>query len=416
MFKAIPRAHIDLKHPEVISTLFTLLGRNRSFDDTTVSHFEQRFAEYIGVSQAAAFPSCRSGIYHTLNALDTQNGDEVILPAYGFWIDAAMVLLAGLKPIFVDVDFSTSNMDVSKIEAAVTPKTRCLFPTHLNGLPSDMDQLMSISQNNRFRVIEDCARSCGATYKGRRTGSFDIGIFSFGYGKNFYGFGGGMVASDDGDFMKRLRESKNQFKPIASKQLYRQIIKGIILKYINNPRLYWFTLFPFVYAYHVCRKERYASLFRVNMKPFSHVPDEFSVKLNKVQAKTGLWQLSRIDAMNAKRMRNARILTERLKDLKDIRLPPTPTDREHICVHYAIWTKRKEDLKIFLTQNRIDAQDETAINTTQLFNSHDHYSNAAKLHDHVLFLPTHPNLNRNDMIFIADKVKKFFTRSVLCGL
>jgi dTDP-4-amino-4,6-dideoxygalactose transaminase len=265
-----------------------------------------------------------------------------------------------------------------------------------------------------LRVLEDCARSCGATYQNKRIGSFDIGTFSFGYGKSFYDFGGAMVTSDDEIFIKRLRQLKRDFKKITVKNLYLQTLKGIILKYVNIPYLYRFSLYPRVYKFYIQDNEKYASSYRVKMPPYDTVPDNFMVDLNNVQARFGLKQLERIDITNKKRAENAMVLTEELSGIPGLELPIFPADRKHSAVHYAIRTQRDKELQNFLIINKIDSQNETAIDTTLLdrFKAYVNgdFPNARKLHDKIIFLPNHPNLNKKDMLYIAKKIKEFFRK------
>src|SRR3989338_5778695 len=232
MIRTIPRVYVDLSSQEVFSVLQQLLNVKKATGSDRLHEFEKAYACYIGTKYAVSFPSCRSSMYFALRALNLGRGSEVILPAFTFWVDAALVIMAGLKPVFVDVDLNTANMDVSKIEAAITPKTKVIFPTHLNGMPAEMDPIMSIAGKYGLRVLEDCARSCGATYKGKRIGSFDVGAFSFGYGKSFYSFVGGMITSNDESFINNLRKSKKDFEKISTKNLYMQTMKGIILRYL----------------------------------------------------------------------------------------------------------------------------------------------------------------------------------------
>ncbi len=414
MFKAISRSSVDLTTGEAISVLFQILNVKEATNNDKVPKFEKAYASYVGTKEAVAFPYCRTGMYYALKALELEEGSEVIFPAYTFFVDAAMAVLAGLKPVFVDVEFETSSIDVSQIEKAITPKTKVLFPTHLNGMPADMDPIMELAQKHNLRVIEDCARSCGATYKGKRIGSYDIGAFSFGYGKSFYGFGGAMVASNDEKFIAKLREFKKDFKLISAKDLYIQKIKGIILKYLNMPYFYRLSLYQIIYKFQVEGNEKYASRFRVRMPPYETVPDIFKVDMNNVQAKLGFKQLKRIDKTNKQRMAHARLLNEELSGIPGLTIPLLRDDREYVAVHYALWTEKSKELQNYLTRNKIDAQDETAVNTTTLerFASYaqGEFPNAAKLQGNVIFLPTHPYLSKNDILYMAQKVKEFFNK------
>lgn len=414
MLRAISRSYVDLSSWEIICLLSQLARPGRARSNRQLEAFEASFARHIGAEYAVSFPTCRSAMYHSLIALGFDQDDEVILPAYTFWVDAAMVVLAGLKPVFVDVDFATHNLDADAVKAAVTLRTRAIFPTHLNGMPADMAPIMDIASQHGLRVIEDCARSCGASYQGKRVGTFDIGNFSFGYGKGFYCFGGGMAVSNDETFIGRLRELKKNFIPQPMKEIVIQTLKGSLLKYLNNiPMLYRFSLYPVVYKFQVEGREQFASRFRVKMPPYDTVPPVFRWNMSALQTWFGFRQLRRADLLNEKRKRNAQVLTEALTGIDEISIPRLNLpDRDYISIHYAVWSEKKQELQRFLTAKGVDVQDETAVDTTTLDRFRSFVTAAppvaARLHDRVLFLPTHPNLDADDMRAIAGMVRDFF--------
>src|SRR5207244_12140250 len=129
-----------------------------------------------------------------LKALDLRAGAEIVLPALTFWVVPELARAAGLKVVFADVDPSTFTMDPSALERAITPATRAVVPTHLYGLPCDMDAILDIANRHGLRVIEDCAHTLGATYDGRPVGVLgDAAIFSFQTLKPLNLYGGGLA-------------------------------------------------------------------------------------------------------------------------------------------------------------------------------------------------------------------------------
>lgn len=411
MLKAYPRVWVDLTTGEVLASLLALLNPGRACGDTMLQRFEKEFAALIGTTGAVSFPNCRSALYHSLRALDFEPGSEIILPAFTFWIDVAVTVLASYVPVFVDVEFDTLNIDAKLIESAVTPNTRAILLTHLNGLSADMDGAMAVAEKHRLRLIEDSARTCGGRYKGRRVGSFDIGAFSFGYGKSFYGFGGGMVTSDDTAFLGRLRELRNSFSTITPARLVHAVSRGCLLKFLNTPSLHGLTLFPFAKRY-MRGDLRFNSWFKIQKPNLTTVPDTFTVKMFNSQAARGFRQIRTIDRSNEIRRRHMKTLNRELSDIPGLQLPPDPDDREHVCVHYVVWTERKKALQDYLLDCRIDAQDESAEDVTQMkrFASYvgGAFPNAAKLHDRLIYIPCHPCLTDDDIRYIAGKIRAFF--------
>src|SRR5207244_11854659 len=109
---------------------------------------------------------------YILKALDLPRGSEIIFPALTFWVVPEMARVLGFRPVFVDIDAATFNIDPAKIEAAITANSRVIVPTHLYGQPCDMDPIMKIARAHDLAIVEDCAHALGATYKGRKVGTF----------------------------------------------------------------------------------------------------------------------------------------------------------------------------------------------------------------------------------------------------
>ncbi|MEZ6113666.1 MAG: DegT/DnrJ/EryC1/StrS family aminotransferase [Pirellulaceae bacterium] len=171
-----------------------------------VKKFEQKIASYCGVDYAVGVGNGTDALYLALRALQIGPGDEVITTPFTFIATSEAICLAGAKPVFVDIDPSTYNMDPEQLEAAITTKTRAILPVHLYGQPCRMDAVLDIARRHNLRVVEDCAQSLGAAYCGRKTGTFgDIGCFSFFPSKNLGCFGdGGMVTTNDPELFERL--------------------------------------------------------------------------------------------------------------------------------------------------------------------------------------------------------------------
>src|SRR5262249_50740081 len=142
--------------------------------------FEQAFAARLGGVYAVSAAYGRMAFFYILKALDLPAGGEVIFPALTFWVMPEMARVAGLTPVFADVDPASFNMTAAGLARAITPRTVAVVPTHLWGLPCDMDEITAIARAHGLAVIEDCAHALGAEYHGRPVGTFgDAAIFSF---------------------------------------------------------------------------------------------------------------------------------------------------------------------------------------------------------------------------------------------
>jgi dTDP-4-amino-4,6-dideoxygalactose transaminase len=172
-----------------------------------VQAFEEAFASYCGTKYAVAVNTGTSALHLALLAAGVGPGDEVITTPLTFVATTASILYIGAKPVFVDIDPKTLNLDASKVITAITPKTKALLPVHLHGKPVEMDPLLDISKKSGIPLIEDAAQAHGAEYRGKRAGSMGLaGCFSFYPGKNLGAYGeGGAVTTNDEALAKKVK-------------------------------------------------------------------------------------------------------------------------------------------------------------------------------------------------------------------
>jgi dTDP-4-amino-4,6-dideoxygalactose transaminase len=172
-----------------------------------VAAFEKEFAAYIGAAEAIGVNSGTSALHLALLAAGVGPGDEVITVPFSFVATAASIVYTGATPVFVDIDPATFNIDVTRIEAAITPRTKAIMPVHLFGQPADMDPVMEIARRHGLIVIEDAAQAHGASYKCRPAGSIgDMACFSFYPGKNLGACGeGGAVTTGNPEYAHKIR-------------------------------------------------------------------------------------------------------------------------------------------------------------------------------------------------------------------
>ena len=180
--------------------------------------FEKECASYLGVKHAIGVNSGTDALYIALRALGVGPGDEVITTPFTFFATAEAISHVGATPVFVDIDEGTFNLDVNLLEAAITSRTRAIIPVHLFGRPCDLDRIMAIAGEHGLKVVEDCAQSFGATWKGRKVGAMGAyGCFSFFPTKNLNAFGdGGMMVTDDDELatlarMLRVHGSRKKY-------------------------------------------------------------------------------------------------------------------------------------------------------------------------------------------------------------
>jgi dTDP-4-amino-4,6-dideoxygalactose transaminase len=192
---------------EVNAAVADVLASGKYINGPIVQTFARSFGDYIGTSECVVCNSGTDALYLALRALNIGPGDEVITSPFTFIATAETISAVGATPVFVDIDLNTFNLDCSRLEAAISDRTRAIIPVHLFGCPVDMDQVMAIATRHSLYVIEDCAQATGAEWQGRRVGSIGhVGCFSFFPTKNLGGCGdGGAVTTNDPDLADTIK-------------------------------------------------------------------------------------------------------------------------------------------------------------------------------------------------------------------
>ncbi|MGA2094598.1 MAG: DegT/DnrJ/EryC1/StrS family aminotransferase, partial [Sedimentisphaerales bacterium] len=186
-----------------------------------IKDFEQKFPAYIGVKNATLTTSGTTALHLALKAIGVGAGDEVIIPAFTMIACAFSVCHCGAKPVFVDCDRVTWNMNPALIEEKITPRTKALMPVHIYGHPCDMDPIMAIAKKHNLIVIEDAAEAMGSLYKGKKCGALgDIACFSFFANKMITCGEGGAVITSNQAFFDKCRYFKNLCFPLDKPRVF----------------------------------------------------------------------------------------------------------------------------------------------------------------------------------------------------
>ncbi|MBI5739236.1 MAG: DegT/DnrJ/EryC1/StrS family aminotransferase [Nitrospirae bacterium] len=361
---AIPMLDIKAQHEplkeEIKQALKDILDSGQFILGPNVRSFEQETAAYFRVDNAAALASGTDALYLCLRALDIKEGDEVITTPFTFIATAEAIAYVNATPVFTDIDRYSLNMDVSKIEEKITPKTRAIVVVHLFGRPADMDEIMELARKHNLKVIEDCAQSFGALYKDRRAGSIgDAGCFSFYPSKNLGAYGdGGMMITGNRDVCEKVKLLRNH---------------GTVA-------------------------------------PYRHSFIGYNSRLDEIQAAILRIKLKHIEEYNRKRRDLARIYTSVLGDV--VQCPAETSDRTHVYHQYTIRVPAREKVSAALKDNNVSSvvYYPTPLHLQEAF----HYlgyrkgdlpeSEAAA--DEVLSIPVYPELEPEKAEFIAGIILK----------
>jgi dTDP-4-amino-4,6-dideoxygalactose transaminase len=205
----IPIARPDLG-PEELDAVREVLASGMLAQGRQVAELEERFAAFTGTRHCVATANGTLALMSIFAGLGLGPGDEVITVAHTFAATANAILFTGATPVFVDIEPDTYLLDANRIEAAITPRTRAIVPVHLFGLVADMDMILAIADRHGLAVVEDACQAHGATFRGRRAGSFGHGAFSLYATKNMTTAEGGLITTDDDRLADWLRVYRNQ--------------------------------------------------------------------------------------------------------------------------------------------------------------------------------------------------------------
>src|SRR3989338_8698166 len=324
--------------------------------------FEKEFAQYCEVKYGVGVNSGTDALYLAVSALDIDVGDEVILPAFTFIATALCISYTGARPVFVDIEPGTYNLDPAKIEAAITKRTKAIIPVHIYGQAANMDEINALAKKYHLKVIEDAAQAHGAFYNRKRIGSLgDVACFSFYPTKGLGAFGdGGMVVTDD----KKIYEKANMLRDYGRKDRYDHAIKG------------------------------------------------YNSRLDTVQAVVLLAKLPHLDEWNRMRQAHAAYYCESLKDVDGVRTPVIQGDRTHVFQTFAVRVPHRNKVCEEMKKRGIGVLIHYPIPLhlqeayAELGYKKGDFPVAEHVADEILSLPMFPHMTKDQIDYVCETLKE----------
>jgi dTDP-4-amino-4,6-dideoxygalactose transaminase len=302
-----------------------------------IAEFERAFERRAGRGTAIAAAYGRMAFYYILKALDLPPGSEIVFPSLTFWVVPELARVAGLTVVFADVDPRTFNMDPRSLERAITDRTRAVVPTHLYGLPCDMDPILEIAARHNLIVLEDCAHSLGATYKGRPVGTFGTGaLFSFQTLKPLNCYGGGLALVQDPAIAAKVRAIVETLPWPSEKRVRDRLLMGRLQRIFVKPWVFSISLFPVLWIAALIDANPDVFLWE-KIRSLDPLPDQYAERFPNVQAAIGLAALERLDGWTTQTQANARYMNEALGGIPGIQVPEAPPDRTHVYYQYCVY-------------------------------------------------------------------------------
>jgi len=337
-----------------------------------VTAFEQEFAKYCGCNYAVAVCNGTVALHLALVALGIGKDHEVIMPSFTMSASAFSVCYTGAKPVFVDADPLTWNIDISKIEEKITPKTKAIMPVHIFGNPCKMDEIEKIAKKYNLFIVEDAAEAHGAEYKGKKAGSFShISAFSFFANKNLTTGEGGIIVTDDKQLYDNCRYFKNMCFPLDTSRVY------------------------------------------------EHQDIGFNYRMSNIHAAIGLAQVEKADEYRQMRVNNHNLYKKFLNDVDGIIFQKDEENSLNVGWMNAIliepekYGKNRDELIFHLKENNI----ETRLLFTGMHRQKSlidfgcdvagDYSVTNNLTKNGLYLPSASNLSKEKIMYICKLIKEF---------
>ena len=429
-----------MKFCQSLKPIFISLSPNTEKDDTllasrlifkpwkwksgpAIKRLEEEVKRYLSVKYAFAFNNGRSAFLAILKSLNLKKESEVLLQAFTCNAAVNPILWTELKPVFVDCNKKTLNIDINDLKKKITPKSRVVIVQHTFGLPAEIEEVLKICQENNLILIEDCAHSLGATYQGKgvglptealaKVGTFGrAAFFSFGRDKIISSVHGGMAVTNDSFLAQGIKEFQQKINYPSCSWILQQILHPVLMNLLILPAYNFLNLGKAILfvlqSFHVLSR---ASLVKEKQgKKPSYLPK----RLPNVLAVLALNQFKKLERFNQHRQKIAEFFDENLKDLKIV-LPQNLTGR--IYMKYSILLeggsvntdevlKRAQRKNIFLNngwrKKPIVPPDTNQIKMSYVLGT---CSGAEKVAKNILNLPTHINISKKDAKRISDFLK-----------
>jgi dTDP-4-amino-4,6-dideoxygalactose transaminase len=333
-------------------------ARGEFIQGPQVGQFEAAIAARHGYppSHAIAASYGRMAFHYILQALQLPEGSEIIMPALTFWVMPELARAAGLKVVFADVDPETFTIDPAAVERALTPNTRAVVPTHLYGLPCDMDAIMALARKHHLKVVEDCAHALGATFRGRPVGAFgDAAIFSFQTLKPLNCYGGGLALVRDTPVAQRVRAMAEREPWPDQKRIEKRLLVGRLQRVFIKPWVFTISAFPILWVSSLIGANPDVYLWE-KVRSLSPLPESYPERFPNVQAAIGIEALKHLDEWTDRTLRHVRVMDRALADLPGITVPKVPPNRTHVYYQYCVQGPKRDELVVQCVRRGVDIE------------------------------------------------------------
>jgi dTDP-4-amino-4,6-dideoxygalactose transaminase len=392
------------------------LARGEFIQGPQIAEFEDAFARRAGSGIAVSAAYGRMAFYYILKALDLPSGSEIIVPSLTFWVVPELARAAGLNVVFADIDPRTFNIDPDSVERLITDRTRAVVPTHLYGLPCNMDRILDIAGRHNLKVIEDCAHSLGAQYKGRPVGTFGTGaLFSFQTLKPLNCYGGGMALLSDPALAAPVRRIVEALPWPSEKRVRDRLLMGRLQRIFVKPWVFSISLFPVLWVSALIDANPDVFLWE-KIRSLEPMPAQYAERFPNVQAVIGLEAMKHLDEWTAEAQRHAHTMDRVLGDIPGIQVPYVPPDRTHVYYQYCVYGaegRDRDDLVVRCVRRGIDIETlhVDVPPDMELFRGVKAEAEGARRASQAIQIPVYPSLTDEQLARVARVVRDVLTQT-----
>lgn len=370
----------------------------RLTEGPSIAAYEEAFAQAVGVRHAVSFWAGRVGLYYLLRALDVGPDDDVLLQAPTHVVVANAIRYTGARPVFVDCDLDTFNIDLEQAARLITPATRVLLVQHTFGNPVDMDRVRELAESRGIVIIEDCVHSLGASFRGRPVGSIGrASFFSTEETKTISSTMGGMVATDDAELATKIKAFQARCAQPAGSQTVRYLVKFLLYHFLTEPHWHRFTRA----FYELGGRRHPLPRATTHVELVGERPARYEQRLSNAQAALAERQLRRLGS-NIEHRRAVARAYERLLRGHGIKVPNVADGAEPAFVRYPLWVDdRPAAMRAarprILLGNWFTSVLEEAISPALGGYEAGSCPRAEAAAEHLINLPTHPRVTDGDV-------------------
>ena len=395
----------------IIQYLVEIIFKNKK---NYILDLKNYFTSKFDIKFAIPVPQNRYGIYLLMKNVITEKKPYVILPAYTIHDVVNMVLLAGGKPLFVDIEEDTLNICPNDLEVQIHDNVSAVLVTHLHGCLSNIDKIKSICEKNKVFLVEDSAQSFGAFHNGKMNICNGVAsVFSFGRAKNINSFFGGMIVTNDLKLKTKIQEELNS-KPFESNfNLFKRATLCLVYDFLTLPLIFSFVTINLIKLLAFMNNDHINKLVQTenNPKIKKNIPKKYEKRFSNMQSKLVLSQLDQIKTNTSKRIKIAKSYFEALENISDITMPPKRLDGSHVYMQFPILIKDRTKFVKYMLSNGADIpiQHLKDVSSLKIFSDYSRRcKNSNSIHKKVVLLPTYPGYRDFDVKKNIRLIKNYF--------